>query len=147
MIFKTDYCIYSEVFFCFSKTSTMAEWAHNLKVYCKINNVQDNSLLTLWYIFILKFVFFLTWHKNTRGFFLISLMYIALWIVVAYEECYRFWKMRGWINVTEDKVMSNLDPANLLLMKGIFWFFSSACQLIVVQTKLQFRLSWTPSVC
>lgn len=32
--------------------------------------------------------------------------------------------------------MSNLDPANLLLlMQGIFWFLSSACQLIVVQTK------------
>lgn len=32
--------------------------------------------------------------------------------------------------------MSDLDPGNLLLIQGIFWFLSSACQLIAVQTKL-----------
>lgn len=42
----------------------------------------------------------------------------------------------GWITVTGDKVMSDLDPANLLLIQGIFWVLSSACQLIAVQTKL-----------
>lgn len=38
-------------------------------------------------------------------------MYIALWIVVAYEECYRFWRMGGWINVTEDVKFGSCQPS------------------------------------
>lgn len=88
----------------------------------------------LWCVSLLELVDweFLMWQKSTR-FLKICHMHVAFLIAVFYEECYRFWKV-------EREIMSDLDPANLLLfIQGIFWFLSLACQLIAV-------LGWMLSV-
>lgn len=57
-IFKANCCMYLQLLFCVSRLNTLAGWLLSLKVYCKINNVWNDSLLMLWYIFLLKLVGF-----------------------------------------------------------------------------------------